>query len=330
LAFITITVLHIVLGELAPKNMAIQQAERVSLIIALPLRIFYLVFKPFIWLLNATANAFVNLIGFKPVNEEETVHTPEELRYLLEESTKSGVIGLSEHELLENVFEFSDTPIKQIMVPRGKISAIEASLSVEEVIEKFVEQGYSRMPIYEKSIDNIIGVIYAKDLIKVIMRGEKITLLDIIHPAFIVSEEEKINKLLYQFQKQKIHIAIVIDEFGGTAGLVTIEDVIEEIVGEIQDEYDEESPLIEKINEREFVVKASTPINDANDHLPVALPESDDYETVGGLVISLLGRIPEMYELINLENYSCKILKRSKRYVELIRLTLKNDITLEK
>jgi CBS domain containing-hemolysin-like protein len=322
-AFILITTLHIVFGELAPKSMAIQQPEKISLAVAIPLRVFYLIFRPFIWLLNTFANSIIKLIGFHPANEDEEMHSPEELRYLLEESSKSGAIGLSEHELLENVFEFSDTPIKQIMVPRGSIEGIEASLDIDEIIERFKEQGFSRMPVYEKTIDNIIGIIHAKDIIKLITSGEAMSVYEIFNPAYFVQEDEKINKLLHQFQKERIHIAIVLDEFGGTAGLVTIEDIIEEIVGEIQDEYDEETPLVEKLSETEFLIKASTPVDDANDFLPVSLPESDDYETVGGLVLSKIGRIPEHLELINLDTYICKIMKRSKRSIEQVKLILK-------
>lgn len=324
-AFISITFLHIIFGELAPKSMAIQQPETISITIAIPLRVFHFIFKPFIWLLNTLANFFIGLIGFRPASEEDDAHTPEELRYLLEESTKTGAIGISEHELLENVFEFSDTPIKQIMVPRGKIFGIEASLVIDQVINKLIEQGYSRIPIYEKTIDNIIGVLHAKDIIKVLKNHEQITMLDLIHPAYFVPEEEKINKLLQDFKKNRIHLAIVLDEFGGTAGIVTMEDILEEIVGEIQDEYDEESPVVEKISDHEYLVRASAAIDDANDYLPVPLPESDDYETVGGLITSTVGRIPELYESIELNDYNCRIMKRSKRFVELIRLNCKQE-----
>ena len=226
-AFAIITVLHIVFGELAPKSLAIQRSEQVALIVALPLRFFYIIFSPFIWILNNLANFFLKLIGFEPVTETEGLHSADELRYLLEESSKSGVIGVSEQKLLDNVFDLPNTPIKHIMVPRGRIFGVDFSMSSNEILEKFINEGYSRMPIYDKTIDNIIGVIYAKDVISILRYPNLIIVKDIIRPAFFVHEEEKINKLLHDMQRNKVHLAIVLDDFGGTAGLVTLEDIIE-------------------------------------------------------------------------------------------------------
>lgn len=317
-AFITITILHIVFGELAPKSIAIQNSEKVALSVSLPLRAFYLVFKPFIWILNSFANWVIRLMGFRPASEEEELHSAEELRYLLEESTKSGKIGIEESELIENVFEFSDKPIKQIMVPRGKITAIEISMTLEAIQEKFNNEGYSRMPVYEGTIDNIKGILYAKDLIRLMCNPNRIVIKDIIRPAFFITENEKIDILLRNMQKNKIHLAIVLDEFGGTAGLVTMEDIIEELVGEIQDEYDEETPSIIKISENEFKIKASASINDVNEILPVALPESKEYETLGGLIIGQIGRIPFPKEIIYIDSYECLIYESSERHIETI------------
>ena len=322
-AFITITMLHIVFGELAPKSIAIQRAEQTTLAVSIPLRFFYIIFSPFIWILNSTANLILRLIGFQAVGKDEELHSSDEIRLILEESTKSGAIGISEHELLENVFEFQDTPIKQIMVPRRKIQGVEIGLSLNDVVTKFISEGYSRMPVYKKTIDNIIGIIYAKDLLNMLSNQNLIIIEDIIRPPFFVQEDEKIKTLLHRMQKDKILMAVVIDEFGGTAGLVTMEDIIEEIVGEIQDEYDEETPIVEKINEDTFIVKAEATIADANDYLPFPLPESDDYETIGGLIIDEIGNIPELNEIIKLENYECKILKRSKRSIESIKLNVR-------
>ncbi|MBI5324219.1 MAG: HlyC/CorC family transporter [Ignavibacteriae bacterium] len=319
-AFITITSLHIILGEQAPKLVAIQKPESVALGITIPLRIFYITFKPFIWLLNSLANFFLKLIGLEPKDSEYELHSAEEIRYLLEESQKSGVIGVSEHELLENVFEFSDTPVKQIMIPRGKIIAVEVSMKINQILEIFIDQGYSRMPIYKNSIDNILGVIYAKDLINLMHHNNLFVIQDIIRPQFFIPEDEKINIVLRRMQKERVHLAIVLDEFGGTAGLITLEDIIEEIFGEIQDEYDEETPIIEKIDDYNFRVNALAAISDANEFLPEPLPESEDYETIGGLITSEVGRIPLENELIDILNYQCKIIKRSERSIELVTL----------
>ncbi|MFA6569757.1 MAG: hemolysin family protein [Bacteroidota bacterium] len=322
LAFLTITFLHIIFGELAPKSIAIQRPESTSLVIAVPLRIFYFIFVPFIWILNTLANVLIKLIGFQPAGAEHGRHSFEELRYLLEEGSKSGVIDASEHELLENVFEFSDTPVKQIMVPRGKIVGVEISMTSKEIMDVFIDEGYSRMPVYNNSIDNIIGVIYAKDFISMLSHQDTIVTRDIMRQAYFVREEQKINLLLQSMQKEKTHIAIVLDEFGGTAGLVTLEDIIEEIFGEIQDEYDEETPDIVSVSGNEFVIKAHTTIDSANDVLPVPLPDSEDYETVGGFITSFMGRIPELNESFDWEHYKFKILKRSKRSIELVKIFL--------
>lgn len=321
IAFVTITVLHIVFGELAPKSMAIQQAEAVSLSIAIPLRIFYFIFKPFIWVLNSFANMFIRMIGFHSIREESELHSSDELRYLIKESTDSGVIELSEHKLLENIFEFSEIPVKQIMVPRGKIFGIEISIPPDEIVDRFIEEGFSRVPVYKNTIDNIIGVIYAKDFITMLLHSNLIILNDLIRPAFFVNEDEKINILLTDMQRRKYHIAIVLDEFGGTAGLVSLEDIIEEIVGEIQDEYDHESPIIIRISDNEYSVSAHATIDDANEFLPEPLPDADEYETVGGLVIYELNRIPELNEVITIGSYSFKITKRTKRSIETICIT---------
>ncbi len=323
-AFATITFLHIVFGELAPKSLAIQRSEQVSLLVSLPLRIFYFIFKPIIWSLNSIANLFVRLIGLETINQEQELHSSEELQYLLDESQKSGIIEQTEHQILQNVFGFSEINVKQVMVPHNKIVAIDIEMPTKEIIQKFIEEGYSRMPVYRDTIDNIIGVIYAKDLISMAYNQNLIIIDDILRPAYFVNESDKIGYILRLLQKEKIHLAIVIDEFGGTAGIVTLEDILEELVGEIQDEYDEEKPIVEQIDENSYFVLASATINDVNEFLPEPLPESEDYETVGGLIMHSVGRIPELYEIILLDNYNCEILKRSERYIELVKLTLVN------
>jgi CBS domain containing-hemolysin-like protein len=323
IAFGTITALHIVFGELAPKSLALQRPEQVTLAISLPLKIFYLVFKPIIWSLNAVANWFVKLMGLERITEEGELHSAEELQYILNESSKSGLIESTEHQILENVFGFSETPVKQIMVPHNRIVGVEISMPPEDIMIKFIEDGYSRMPVYEDTIDNILGVIYAKDLISMMNHRELIIIQDIIRPTFYVGEDEKISILLRRLQKERVHMALVMDEFGGTAGIVTLEDILEELVGEIQDEYDEEKPDFEEISDNIFTVEASATISDVNDQLPYPLPESEDYETVGGMITNYTGRIPETGEIIILDKYKCEIIKGSERRIELVKLIAK-------
>jgi len=326
IAFLSITFLHIVFGELAPKSIAIQRSEAVTLAISLPLRIFYIVFKPFINFLNWIANKLIKAIGFDEMSEEAEIHTEDEIRLLVKESTMSGLIEDDEHKLIENVFEFGDTQVRAVMVPRQKITAIEQDMPEDEIIELIMEEGYSRLPVYDKSIDNIVGVIYAKDIINLLLHQNLIIPRDLIRPAYSIKEDMMLDDVLNELRTRRVHMAIVQDEFGGTAGIVTLEDILEEIIGEIQDEYDEELPVVEKRHEDTFVVIASAAIDEANRQLPYPLPESDDYETVGGLIITELGRIPMKGEKITLEHYEMKVLKRSERFIETVILTThKND-----
>ncbi|WP_254846537.1 hemolysin family protein [Hymenobacter sp. CRA2] len=319
ISFALITLLHIVLGELVPKSLAIQRSEAVSMVVAGPLQAFYYLTFPIIWVMNKLSNAILRLVGIQPASEHE-VHTAEELRLLIDQSKQSGEIQESQHELIENVFQFNDRMVKQIMVPRTRISAIDVTCSQEEIIEAAFNEGYSRIPVYEDNIDNIVGILYVKDMFALIRRGEEINLAQIMRPAFFVPETKKINRLLRQFQRKHLHMAIVSDEFGGVSGIVTIEDIMEELVGEIQDEYDNEVPVVEKVSELEYRVAASTAINDANEFLPFPLPEGDDYETVGGLVNVIYGAIPEVGDVAVFENYEFRILNRSRRAVELVQL----------
>ncbi len=329
IAFTVITVLHIVFGELAPKSLAIQRSEQITLFIALPLRIFYLIFAPFIKILNSFANLILKMIGFPPISEMDQLHSADELRYLLEESKNSGIIEITDHKLLDNIFEFSDKDVKQVMVPRGRIVGIDITNDFNMILDRFIEEAYSRMPVYEKSIDNVIGTLNAKDVIAISRDPSLKSIRELIRSPFFVHEEDKIKKVLNSMLKNKVHIAIALDEFGGTAGMVTMEDIIEEIIGEIQDEYDDEKPIVEKSGENLYIINTLATIDDVNEHLPVPLPASDDYETLGGLIMSFEGRIPAKNEVIQLEDYSCTILIRSERKLEKVMLEYlnKSDIS---
>ncbi|HEX8656019.1 MAG TPA: hemolysin family protein [Hymenobacter sp.] len=318
-SFATITVLHIVIGEQAPKMLAIQRPEALSMAIALPLRLFYIVSFPFIWVLNKLSNLVLRLIGAEGSHGSEA-HTSDELRMLLDQSKESGEIQDSEHELIENVFQFNDRMVKQIMVPRTKLSALDVNAPAEELLDIVFSEGFSRMPVFEGNIDNIVGVLNVKDLLPIIRRQEPVELARIMRPPYFVPETKKINRLLRQFQRKHIVMAIVSDEFGGVSGIVTIEDIMEELVGEIQDEYDNEVPVVEKVAEDEYRVNPATPISDANEYLPFPLPEGEDYETVGGLLNVIYGSIPEVGDVAVLDPYEFRVLQRSRRAVELVQL----------
>lgn len=318
-AFTIITVLHIVIGEMAPKTVAIRYSYQTSLLVSFPLRLFYVIFRPFIWMLNALSIGFLKMIGIKPMADQD-IHTEEELRMLLTESEEGGAIKPSEHELIQNVFEFDDRIVKQIMVPRTKISAIDIELTKDEIIERILDEGYSRMPVYEDSLDNIIGIIHTREVLKAIVQKNFKTIRDLIRPAYYIPASKRINELLREFQTQHIQVAIVTTEHGGTAGFVAMEDIIEELVGEIQDESDEEKPLVEKKSDSEFIVNAQANISDVNEFLPIALPESPHYDTVSGLTNYIFGRIPAVNEKKLFEGYEITILKRFKHSVDIVRL----------
>ncbi|MEJ5961208.1 hemolysin family protein [Pedobacter immunditicola] len=322
IAFAFITVMHIVFGELAPKSIAIQRPVATTLFIALPLQIFYVVFKPFIWALNGFANVLLKLVGIGSVSGHEALHSTEELYYLLDQGKESGALDTNEHELIKNVFDFNERVVKNIMVPRTKISGVELETSGEEVIQKIISEGYSRFPVYDDIIDKIIGIIHAKDVLPLLASKKDWTINDIIRKPYFVPETKKINDLLSELQQKRIQIAIVIDEFGGTAGMVTLEDIVEEIVGEIQDEYDEEKPIVEKISENEFIINAYATVYDVNEHLPHDLPENQDFDTVGGLVSQAFGKIPEVGDSEECYGYLFTILKKTEQNIETIKLEL--------
>lgn len=316
-AFVFITVLHIVFGELAPKSLAIRYPIDTTLAVSTPLRIFYLIFKPFIWLLNGFANFFLKLIGLEPV-PNEGIHSEEELKLIIAESAEGGAIQPTERELIQNVFDFDDRFIWQILRPRTQIAAIEVNSSLDKAIEYSLEEGYSRFPVYEDNIDKILGFVHTKDLLLLFREKGSRQIRDILRPVLFVSSNKKVIQLLRQFQKEHTQLAIVVNEFGGTVGIVTLEDIIEELVGEIQDEYDTEAPIVEQTEADVFIIQAQNPLDEINEFLPVPFPESEDYHTLSGLLLMETEEIPEEGDVVRLTNYEVKILKMFQASPELV------------
>lgn len=321
IAFSFITILHIVLGEQVPKTAAIRKPLAATMFVSVPLRVMYVVLLPFIWMLNGLSVLTLRVFGLHAANHAE-IHTEEELRMILTESEEGGAIKPSENELIQNVFEFDDRVVRQVFVPRTRVVALDIEEDIEKNIDRVIEEGYSRIPVYKDSIDNILGIIHSKDLIRTIRKRQPIELESLIRPAYYVPMSKQINQLLRELQRQHLQMAIVTNEFGGTEGIVTMEDIIEELVGEIQDEHDEEKPVVEKKSETEFVVLATAPISDVNDLLPIALEEGPDYETVSGLVNKIFGGIPAVNDKMEYGGYEFTILKRFKHSVEQVRLTV--------
>ena len=328
IAFVTITVLHIVFGELAPKSMAIRYPTSTTLAVSIPLKVFYFVFRPFIVLLNGFANLMLRLVGIKPVSEHE-IHSEEELKLLIAESMEGGEIEASERELIQNVFDFDDRVVRQVMVPRVKISAIRITTPIEEAVELILKERYSRYPVFNKNIDDIQGIVHAKDIVQSYIEKSGKTLNDMVRKTSFVSESKRIDHILREFQKSKTQMAIVVSEYGGVVGVVTLEDILEELVGEIQDEYDHEVQIVTQTSTGYNVIATSS-IHDINKFLDLPLPESDEYETLAGLLMfKSSGNLKEGQE-ISIPGFHFKILKLLRHLPELVEVKLDIDLAKEK
>ena len=320
IAFTIITILHIVFGELAPKSMAIRKPLPTTLVVAVPLRVLFVIFRPFIWMLNGLANSILRLIGITPAGESE-IHSEEELKLIISESQEGGAIEETERELIQNVFEFDDSRVKEILTHRKDISALDINLPLAELIDQVIRDGYSRYPVYSNSLDHLQGVVYTKDVVKGVHEKTLVNIKDIMKPVFYVPDSMKIKDLLRTFQLQRLQMAVVTNEFGDTEGIVTMEDILEELVGDIQDEHDHEAPIVEQKDDN-FIVNAHEYLADINELLPYPLPESEHYETLSGLINYIHGNIPREGEVIIIENYEVLILKMFRSSVEKARLKM--------
>lgn len=321
LSFLIITVMHIIFGELVPKTIAIRKAEETTLFIAWPLKLFYNFLRPFIWTMNAISSHFVRLIGLAPASEHE-IHSTEELQLLVKQSKDGGEIEQENYEIIKNAFDFTDHSAKQIMVPRQNIFALDINSDKNDILKQVLESGYSRIPVYENSIDNIIGVFYTKEFIREYIKNrdefEHYDIKTLVRDAFFVVGSKKISELLKSFQLKKQHIAIVIDEFGGTEGIITMEDILEELVGEIQDEEDEEERVVEEISENHFRIIATQPLEEINEFLPIKLEEKAEYNTLAGYILYMLNDIPEENQEFSFSSYQFKITKMQNKSVEIV------------
>ena len=326
LAFAIITILHIVFGELAPKSLAIQRSEKVTLYIAYPLQFFFYLFRPFIWLLNGIANLILKTIGITTAHGSD-VHSSDELMYLVQQGQVSGEIDADEYKIIKNAFDFSEQTVKQIMVPRTQMFALDINDFDEEKLQQVIEESYSRIPCYEDSIDNITGLVYLKDILIGLRKQSPFVLRDIVRPILAVPESKHIGQMLNEFQLKHQQMALVINEYGGTEGSVAMEDILEELVGEIQDEFDNELPVVEKKGEKEYHVLASAQLDDINEMLPHPIEKGEQYETLGGCLFVKFRKLPNIKEKIVFDNYEFSILKKSKTSIILVRLI---DLTEEK
>ena len=318
-AFLIITVLHIVFGELAPKSIAIQRPQRTVLVIALPLQFFFYVFRPFIWALNGFANLLLKMIGISTVQGLD-VHSNDELKYLVKQGQESGEIEQADYDIIKNAFEFSERTAKQIMIPRTHVVAIDVNDFQESMLDGLISENYSRIPCYADSLDNIVGVVYLKDVLIKIRNKEPVQISNVMRSVLVIPETKRIAQLLKEFQIKHQQIAVVINEYGGMQGIVTMEDILEELVGEIQDEYDNEIPFVEKNGEKIYTVLASASLDDINELLPHPLTRNDEYETLAGYLILKFKKIPNINEKISFDNYEFTILKKNKNSIILTQL----------
>ncbi|MFC4455730.1 hemolysin family protein [Deinococcus sonorensis] len=328
IAFAVSTVMHIVIGELAPKSWALQRGEQVAMFVTRPLLVFASVFRYLIYFLNWLGNAVVRLFGLKATSGHHTAHSEEEIRMIVSASSQEGVLENDEKELLYNVFDLSDTMVRSIMTPRVDMIVADAAAPLRRLLELNTEHGYSRVPVYLDTADNVVGVAHTSDVLRHLEELDHITIEEMMRPTFYVPEGMRINDLLKNMQERKSHMAIVVDEFGGTAGLVTLEDALEEIVGEIYDETDEEEvSLVEVLDQDTYLMDASVTVDQVEERLGTELDEDEDgeYDTLAGFITHHFGYIPEVGEAFAYEGWCYTVTEADPRRVIQVRVERGNE-----
>ena len=323
IAFTAITFLHIVLGELMPKMFALERAEGLALWVARPLELFAKVFRTPIWIFNRTGAALGNLIGLHTSLQHTAVYSEAELRQLVDISRESGHLRAEERRLIHRVFEFSDTLVREAMVPRPAIAALSSECTLEDINKAFQQNRYSRLPVYRDSLDNVIGFIHSKDLIPYLLHPEDYKLEYVLQPPMYVVDTARLEDVLRQMQKAKSHFGFVVDEHGGIEGIITLEDLLEEIVGDISDEHDEEvNEQITQIGDRNYVLDGALAVRDLNRRLKTSLPESEAYTTIGGYLMSVAGHVLQPGEVIENDGLRFMVEKVERRRLLSVRLEL--------
>ena len=295
LAYLILTFLHVVIGELVPKGIALGHSEGTALAVAVPVRTFFIVFRPLIWILQRSTELVLRALGLQPPGAEDSVHSEAELRMLVSQSTQHGEIEEQEQEMLYKVFDFADKEASDVMVPRPEVVALSIDLPPEQALEAVMDSPYTRYPVYRESLDDVVGILHVRDLFSALReRGmHEVKIEEIVRPAHIVPETKDLAALLAEFRRTNQHMAIVVDEYGEMEGIVTLEDLLEEIVGEIEDEFDLPDESIEQIDDDTIRIDGTFPIDDFNDRFRAGLPD-EDYHTLAGFVFGLLGRQPEV------------------------------------
>jgi CBS domain containing-hemolysin-like protein len=323
IAFSIITSLHIVLGEQAPKLLGLASAEKVAMAIALPMELFYKTFSLPIRALDWASARTVGLVGIKATSEHASTYTEEEIRKLIDISRESGLLRAEERRLIHRVFEFSDTLVREAMVPRTEMAAIRNTCSLEEITKAFEQHRYSRLPVYRESFDDVCGFIHSKDVMPYLLHPEKFKLEDVLQPPMYVVDTARLEHVLRQMQKAKAHFGFVVDEHGGLEGIITLEDLLEEIVGDISDEHDEEvNEQITEINPNTFVLAGGLAVRDLNRRLKCAVPESETYTTIGGFLVTEAGHVLKPGEVVKHDGLVFHVERVEKRRVMRVRLEI--------
>jgi CBS domain containing-hemolysin-like protein len=310
LAFLLITYLHVVVGELVPKGIALGHPETTALTVSSPVRAFFFLFKPLIWVLQQSSDGALRLLGLEPPGEERGVHSEAELKMLLSRSTQEGEIEQQEQEMLYKVFDFADKEVSAVMVPRPEVVALSVDLPPEECLAAVIDSPYTRYPVYRESLDNVVGILHVRDLFSALVdRGiANVQVEDIVRPAHVVPETKDLAAMLTEFRRTNQHLAIVVDEYGSMDGIVTLEDLLEEIVGEIEDEFDLPDESVERIDDDTIRIDGTFPIDDFNEQFGTQIP-IEDYHSMGGFVFGLLGRGAEPGDSVDYDGMRFDVLE---------------------
>ena len=322
---VVLTVVIVIFGEVIPKSVAAYNPEKFSISFFYIFYFFWVILFPFAWLLSKISRGFLILFGIK--KEVKTVFkNPEELIMMLHLGKEEGIIEKSEEKMIFSIFEFGDTLVREVMTPRVDMITVPVGANLDQILNTVVQSNHSRMPVYKGKVDNIVGILYIKDLFKLFLSGvdeHKIKLKDILRPAYFVPETKRVDELFREMQKKKIQIAIVFDEYGGISGLVTMEDLLEEIVGEIQDEYEAEEKNFQKIGNNAYLVSGMMSIDDFNEEFNANLSD-EEADTIGGIILEKLGRLPHSGEEIEVENFKFIVNKIRGRRIVQIKVILKD------
>lgn len=332
---VSITIFTLLFAQIFPKNLFRFNANKYTLLLAPFIILSTKLFKPFVWIIQVTIGPFFRMVGwksdvFESFVKSENIKTKKDLELIFEMSHTEGVLDEDEHEMIRSVFSISDTLVREILVPRPDMEGIKEEMLIDDVIDVFEKTGFSRLPVYEGNIDNIIGILHVMDIINRYGNGDghkrkDVAAKEIMRAPYFVPETKKVGVMLHEFKREKTHMAIVVDEYGGVAGLVTIEDILEEIVGDIEDEFDhQEDAEIIRSHEKEALIEGSARVDDINEEFDLCLPTNEDYDSIGGYIFELAGAIPEKGFVVNDEtnNVRFTVIEVDNHRVEKIKLEI--------